>query len=514
MAGSYPPDGSLGTSSARSSRSGFFRSLFKGGDRTGIRTTLTRRQVFLIAALTIGIVIGIALSVGLALGLRKNNSPAEASTKVVLVCLDGFKPEYLNTGLTPRIKDFSKFELRFVNKPAFADIHPPPRLAVDKGVSAKAGLLPVWPAQSFPNQYTMLSGLLPAYHGIVGDYFHVENIDSKNGFTTFARNVSSTVQLPQFWGGVPIWVTLRRANLDVGTVNWPGTSAKPFNVPPTYDQPFNRTQTDGQRVNTLVSWIQGINNADNNRPQAKPVFIATHFRDADANGTVFGPNPSDPRFKEVLERVDRNFALLVDSIDKIGMTDKIDIVLVSDHGIASTPNDPSRHLFYEDYLNLTEVDIVQNRPIAYVYPKASTFDFTAFEASIKDKPNVKVYIRGRTEGAFAYPAEFRSNPNQERIPPIAIMPNEGYTFFYRTERSPDRVNLEKNQLGAGGYDVDAASMIGIFAARGPSFKTAGAVGGDKPVIRTVDIYPLLTKLIGVPAEPNNGTLSVFADMLK
>ncbi|KAJ3216250.1 hypothetical protein HDU67_009760 [Dinochytrium kinnereticum] len=487
----YPPNGSSSSSafaaSNKATGGGFLGKLFKGGDRTGIRTTLTRRQVFLVAALVVGIVVGIALAVGLALGLRKNN-PVSASTKVVLVCLDGYKPEYLNSGLTPNIKNF-----------------------FEKGVSAKGGLLPVFPPQSFPNQYSMLTGLYPAYHGIVGDYFHDPKIPS-NVFTTFARNESGTVNQQVFWGGVPLWVTLRQNNLDVGTVNWPGTSAKPFNTPPTYDQPFNKSQTDAQRVSTLLSWIGGVNNLDGTS-QAKPVFIATHFRDADANGTLFGPDVNNPAFREVLTRVDNNFALLVDGIEKMGLTGSIDVIVVSDHGIASTPNNPANHLFYEDYVDLTQVDIVQNRPMAFVYPKSANFDYNAFAQSIRGKPNVRTYIRGRTD-EFAYPAEYSLDTERSRIPPITILPFEGFTFFYKNESFPTRVSLNRNQLGSAGYVADDPDMLGVFAAKGPSFRSALVVGGDKAVIRTLDVYPLLAKLLGVKAEANNGTLEAFAAMFR
>ncbi|KAI8855361.1 alkaline-phosphatase-like protein [Chytridium lagenaria] len=419
----YPPTSSTAfatSSSSGGNSTGFFKKLFKGGDRTGIRTTLTRRQVFTIAAITVGIVIGIALTVGLTL--------------------------------------------------------------VDKGVSAKAGILPVYPAQSFPNQYSMLTGLYPANHGIIGDYFHVPDVPSNNGFnrfTTFARNESGTVNQPIFWGGVPLWVTIRRNNLDVGT------------HPPTYDQPFNRSQTDRQRVVTLVSWIKGVNLLTNS-VQPKPVFIATHFRDADANGTLFGPDVNSPNFREVLARVDSNFGFILDQIEEIGMTNSIDVVVTSDHGISPTPNNASFHLFYEDFLDLSQVDIVQNRPLTYVYPKSTSFDLNAFAETMRNRGDrVRTYIKGRTD-SFA----------------------EGYTFFYRNESFPDRISLNRNQLGSGGYDVDLPNMLGIFAARGPSFKIAGKLGGDKPEIKTVDMYPLLAKLVGVEPEKSDGRIEVFKDYLK
>ncbi|KAJ3109513.1 hypothetical protein HDU97_005170 [Phlyctochytrium planicorne] len=496
MVRNYPP--SSGLSGDNDSKPSFFKAVFKGGDRTGIRTTLTRRQVFLAAAVVIGIVVGIALAVGLTLGLRKsNNDQSSGPTKVVLICLDGFKPEFINSGLTPNIKKF-----------------------FDEGAVSKNGLVPVFPAQSFPNQYTMLTGLLPAYHGIVGDYFHDDKINSVNPiskFTTFARNESGTVSQDSFWQGIPLWTTLTTNKLPVATVNWPGTSVSNGFSQLHYKLQFDKSQTDAQRVEFLLSWMQGVNLKDG-ASLPKPIFIATHFRDADANGTILGPDVTKQSFKDVLTRVDTNFAAIIAGIEKQSLTSSVDVVVVSDHGLVPTATD--KKVFYEDFFaKIEDVNIVQNRPMALIYPKDG-FDYAAFEKTFPTLPNsanVKLMLKTKKAGeSNAYPKEYLANPAQDRIPPITLVPNEGYTFAYKTENiGLGRVSLNPNQFGAAGYAFDeetGGNMVGVFAGRGPSFKSGFVSGGSK--IRTVDIYPLLTKLIGVKPEVNNGTLEVFADLLK
>ncbi|KAJ3414416.1 hypothetical protein HDV05_006597 [Chytridiales sp. JEL 0842] len=459
---------------------GPFHIFTKRVEPNGIRTTITRRTLFISIAIVLSIVLIVSLSLGLTLGRNNNsrNSNVQSGkyatigyTSAMLLCLDGFRPDYLALGITPNIARF-----------------------IGQGVRGR-GLIPPFPAQSFPAQYSMITGLQPAYHGIVGDYFHDFEVN-QDMINSFGRNDTATVANNAFWYGDPLWVDLQKQGGIAATVNWPGSSASVNALPPRLQLPFNKTMTDAFRVRTIVSWLEGKTLDGDQLPI--PNVVVTHFRAMDVNGTLFGPDTNNPDLLRTLTTLDQNVKTLMDGIDRLGLADKMNIILVSDHGIAAVQ--PTNVIYYEDIFDdLSKYIIVQNRPMGYIYPANRTEDITKLPNKISTTPHLKAFIQGDPFRTF--PPNF-SPDISPRVPPILLLPDEGYYLAFRT---PGRPTLAV-QGGAAGYDPSLVSMLGLFAARGPAFNK----GVEIPTlsIQAVDVYPLLGKLLEMESlAAGNGSLA-------
>ncbi|KAJ3166189.1 hypothetical protein HK101_011972 [Irineochytrium annulatum] len=444
----------------------------------GIRTTMTRRKVYTIAGITIGVVVATALVLGLVLGLKKNNSSNNSSPPltVALIGLDGFRPDYITQAGTPNIWAFFQ-----------------------SGVNSSDGLEPPFPAQSFPSQYAMVTGLNPAFNGIVGDYFHADELDAVNP-SSFNRN-GSGVETQGSWLGTPLWVTLRKAGYVVATAGWPSTEANVGGLAPQLDLAFNKSQTDTFRVDTLLKWCEGKNVDGSSTGTGTPYMIAMHFRILDVNGTANGPGLK----ASALTAADNTFAHFMKGLQDLGLDTTTNVIVVSDHGMASTPltagGTPANIVYYEDLFNVTATPspikwLVHNRPMAYIYlnPGVNAADFTAKWLSI---PNMTYYLK--SGDSHAYPDEFL-NPSSNRIPDIMIVPDEGYVLGYRNTAG---VPFPKVSKGSAGYLNTRPSMRGVFAAKGPLFAKGTSIQGP---VRSADVYNVLARALGVQAEPGNGRL--------
>ncbi|KAJ3351083.1 hypothetical protein HDU83_009274 [Entophlyctis luteolus] len=355
---------------------------------------------------------------------------------------------------------------------------------------------PVFPAQSFPNQYSMVSGLLPVNHGIVGDYFHSTQINAQY-VSSFSRNNSyASVDNPNFWGGTPFWQSIQAAGYASGTVGWPGSEAGINSISPTYQYAFNTSQSDSYRAHVVANWTKGI--GAGGEAIVTPLFIATHFRAMDVSGTAVGPTGST--IKPNLSSVDSAFQIIVDAVKSYSGT--CNVIAVSDHGMAAVNN--SVVLYYEDLFDITSATVVQNRPMAYLYT-SSSFNMSAFQANLANfAGTLTAYVKGVNDAPG-----FQGGG--DRVPDILLLPAEGVVLAYRTLGNPHA----PVSAGSAGYLNTLASMQAVFAGYGPAFVAKGTATSST-VIRTVDVYALLAKIVGngvVAASGVDSSIDGFEGLL-
>ncbi|KAJ3196454.1 hypothetical protein HDU82_001778 [Entophlyctis luteolus] len=421
---------------------------------TGIRTTLTRRQVAIAAAVVVTIVL--ALVLGISIPLARNNSnnssnsggTKSAASLTLLVGIDGFLMDYISETDTPNIYAFFQS-------------------------SAVSSMQPVFPAQSFPNQYSMVSGLLPVNHGIVGDYFHSTQINAQY-----------------------FWQSIQAAGYASGTVGWPGSEAGINSISPTYQYAFNTSQSDSYRAHVVANWTKGL--GAGGEAIVTPLFIATHFRAMDVSGTAVGPTGST--IKPNLSSVDSAFQIIVDAVKSYSGT--CNVIAVSDHGMAAVNN--SVVLYYEDLFDITSATVVQNRPMAYLYT-SSSFNMSAFQANLANfAGTLTAYVKGVNDAPG-----FQGGG--DRVPDILLLPAEGVVLAYRTLGNPHA----PVSAGSAGYLNTLASMQAVFAGYGPAFVAKGTATSST-VIRTVDVYALLAKIVGngvVAASGVDSSIDGFEGLL-
>lgn len=376
---------------------------------------------------------------------RASDSP------VVLISLDGFRWDYcdLHPDETPHLRKLKR-----------------------EGVSAR-GLVPVFPSNTFPNHYSIVTGLYPAHHGIVNN----QMFDPRTG-EFFRYNTAKSSREPQWWGGEPIWITAVKQDKVSGCSYWPGSEAPIGGRQATYWRPFDYfDQTFDARVVRVLEWFA--------KPSAeRPVVITFYIEEANAKGHDFGPD--SPQLVAQLKIIDAQLAELQSRLAAAGLTPNY--VIVSDHGMTSVG--PDRLLILDDYLDLTTVQIEDAGSTIALRPLKGTVE--ELEKSLARMPHAKVYRAENLPERF----HFRDHP---RISPLWILPDEGWRADTRAASQRPRRSGQPLR-GDHGYDPALTTMRGIFLAHGPALKT----GVEIPEVENIHIYNLLCALAKLQPAPNDG----------
>lgn len=378
---------------------------------------------------------------------------------VVLVSIDGFRWDYFDRFPVPTLR----------------------RLAAE-GVRAE-GLIPAFPTKTFPNHYTLVTGLYPANHGIVSNSMYDPVFDA-----SFSLGDREAVQDARWWEGTPIWVTAERAGQRTAAFFWPGSEAPIQGVRPTYWTPYDGRIPGRARVAQVLEWLE--------LPFAeRPTFITLYFSIVDDAGHRHGPDA--PEVAAAVDSVDAWLGELVAGLETRGLLERVDLILTSDHGMAATS--PERVIALDDYLDLRDVRVVDWSPVAMLLPRAGREE-AVYRALRGAHPRLHVYRRDEV------PAELHFRGHR-RIPPIVAIADEGWSISTRErrEREPERF-----RGGAHGYDPRLPSMHGLFLARGPSFRSGEVVAR----FESVHVYPLMAAILGLEPAPHDGDLRQVAHLLR
>ena len=367
--------------------------------------------------------------------------------QVVLVSLDGFRWDYLQ-------------------RPGAVNLR---RLA-QRGVHAER-MIPAFPSLTFPNHYSLVTGLYPEHHGIVSNTMY----DATLG--TFRISDTSAVRNPAWWGGEPIWVTAEKQGLRTGAFFWPGSEAGQGGVRPTRWMRFDDRFPNAARVDSVLAWLT--------LPGDQALsMVALYYSDTDHAGHSFGPDA--PQVDSAIARVDSMIARLVDGIAARGLSGRVNVIVVSDHGMTATP--PERAIFLDDYIDLNDVTIVEASALGQLIPKPGRLD--AVIAALKGRnPHLAVYQRSEVPARFHY----RDNP---RITPIVLVPDTGFMLTTHA-----RFAARRPPPGEHGFDNLMPTMGASFIAAGPAFREGLTV----PPFQNIHVYDLLCRLLRITPAPNDGS---------
>jgi predicted AlkP superfamily pyrophosphatase or phosphodiesterase len=405
-----------------------------------------------------------ALIVAGALGACRTAPPARpaspgappASSTVILLSLDGWRWDYHTKAPLPAIQ----------------------RL-VTGGVRAE-GLVPGFPSKTFPNHYSIVTGLHPGHHGIIGNSMVDSGIDGR-----FMLSNREQVANAAWWGGEPLWVTVIRQGRPAAALFWPGSEAAIGGVRPSEWAPYDGTMPNEQRVDRLLEWLD--------RPiDRRPALLMTYFSDVDDAGHRHGPDSSE--VTEALVRVDRAIGRLLAGLDARGLTGAVNVVLVSDHGMATTSRD--RVIVLSDYLDLASVDVVDANPNLAIVPKTVTAD-EVYARLARAHPHLHVYRKADAPSHWRF--------THPRVPPIVGIADEGWSIVREPIPAANRFSL-----GNHGYDPRVRAMHGLFLASGPAFRRGAVV----PPFDSVDVYGVLARVLGVTPVPNDGNPATATRVLR
>ncbi len=365
---------------------------------------------------------------------------ADRPDPVILISIDGFRPDYLGRGATPVMDGL-------VAGGAFGPMRPS------------------FPSVTFPNHYTLVTGLHPDHHGIVGNRF----TDAELGVFTMASKETG------FWDQAePIWVSAEKAGVRTGTMFWPGSEVEIHGVRPSRWEAFDQSMSGDARVDRILSWLDLP--ADQ-----RPRFETLYFDIVDSAGHRHGPDAAETR--AAVASVDASIGRLVEGLKARGLYDRTLLVLVSDHGMAATS--PDRVVWIDDIIDPAALQIGYGGAVLTADPAPGR------EAEVQQKlvgrhPHMECWNKADVPARLVY----GSNP---RVARIVCLVETGWLTATR-DRPVTRPG------GAHGYDNQAPEMQALFIAHGP-----GVIPGRRLTdLDSVDVQPFLARMLGVTAPQGDG----------
>ena len=375
---------------------------------------------------------------------------------LILISIDGFRADYLDRGYSPNLK-------------ALAD------------GGATGEMHPSFPSLTFPNHYTLVTGLFPDHHGIVENTM----TDTARPGVVFKMSNADAVQ-DRFWwdGATPMWDTVERAGGKTGVEFWPGSEADEQSLRPTYYTHFDNKVTYEARVDQILAWMDLP--ADQ-RPNAYLLYFDT----VDHNGHDFGPDSKE--VDDAITTVDQAIGRLEAGLKARGI--RANQIVVADHGMSQIS--PDRAYFLEDILPAGSYDIKTTGPVASLNP------VPGHEAEIDAKLVNAHFDHMQCWHKAQIPARLHYGTHP-RIPEIVCLADQRWLV------DDTHAKGIGYKAGAHGYDNLAPDMQALFVANGPAFRSNVMV---RPFFN-VDVYDLEMKVLGLTPEPNDGSLFSMKAALK
>ena len=374
---------------------------------------------------------------------------------VILVSLDGFRYDYLNLFRPSNLNSLAA-----------------------SGVRAK-WMIPSFPSKTFPNHYTIATGLYPQDHGIVEN-----NIYDPLFKAVFTLSDRREVENGRWWLGEPIWVTAEKHGQKAASVFYPGTEAEIAGTRPSFWKKYDKEMSNDARVDTLLSWL------DLPRDQ-RPTFLALYFSDPDDAGHEFGPIASETR-KAVLN-VDKEIGRLIMGLKAREIFRQINLIIVSDHGMASVRL-TNAILLDKLFDTILASRIFWTREIVSIFPRAGKEDEIYQSLKRRLPPQGRVYRKAEMPARFHY-------SQSPRIAPLLVLPAEGWILTNRKAFAEMQAKGEtKRSKGGHGYDNQLPSMRAIFIAHGEAFKKGKVVSP----FENIQVYNIMAKILGLKPAVNDG----------
>lgn len=389
----------------------------------------------------------------------------ERTPVTILVSIDGFRADYLTRGVTPNLNALAT-----------------------SGISA--AMHPSFPSKTFPNHWTLVTGMRPDRSGIVSN--NMEDVGRPEQKFTMEDSKD-----PFWWNAAePIWVTAEKAGIHSATMFWPGsnvawggTMARDWpnaitgGVRPEDWWPFDMVIPGSQRVNGVLDWLR--------RPAAtRPRLITLYFDTIDTAGHTYGPDA--PETTRAVADIDATIGSLVAGLNQLDQP--ANLVIVADHGMAGTSR--ARTIAIDQIANPADYRLFESGTFASLYAVPG-HEAALEKALLGPHDHVQCWRKGEIPARFHY----GSNP---RVPPYFCLAEVGWLIAKTTPK-------KDGDLGNHGYDNMAPEMNALFVAAGPNIKPAGAL----PSFDNVDVEPLLRDLLGLPqASGLDGDDTPFKGVLR
>ncbi|XP_056419288.1 ectonucleotide pyrophosphatase/phosphodiesterase family member 3 [Hyla sarda] len=375
---------------------------------------------------------------------------------VILFSLDGFRAEYLQTwgDLMPTINKLKKC-----------------------GTHSKY-MRSVYPTKTFPNHYTIVTGLYPESNGIIDNNMYDYNMNMAFSLSGQGKFNAS------WWLGQPVWLTAMYQGLKAGTFFWPGSDVAVNGTYPTYYKLYNGSVAYEERIQTILQWLD--------LPKDKrPDFYTLYIEEPDSSGHTYGPVSGG--VIQALIRADKTIAMLMDGLKQRNLHNCVNLLLVADHGMEKTYCEQLE--FMTNYFPSINFFYLYDGPAARIRARNVPQDYLTFDSEgvvknltcRKTDQHFKPYMKHDLPKRFHYANHIRIDKVHLYVDrQWLVVRDNTYTF-----------------CGGGnhGYDNEFKSMEAIFIGHGPGFKKKVEVDS----FDNIELYNLMCDLLKIHPAPNNGT---------
>jgi len=379
---------------------------------------------------------------------------------LILISIDGFRWDYQDLYETPALDWIA-----------------------ENGVRADA-MIPVFPTLTFPNHYSIATGLYPANHKLVGNRF--PNAD-RSAF--YSLSDWKAVQEGSWYGGRPIWVAAEENGMVSAAYYFVGTEAPINNVPLTYWHQFDASVPGEARVDKVLEWLSM---SDDKRPH----MITLYFEDVDTATHNHGPGSRESIAS--IERTDGYLSKLMAGIEELSVKDETYIVVVSDHGQGAFIQD-QQPFIVENVTDLDDMIVVDHGTAAFLYLQEPN---PARARDVRDAVNA-TWRHGTAYLRQDMPADWQV-PVDSHFADITLQADPGYAVA-----STNSLARHKS-LGDHGWAREFKDMHGIFLATGPRLPQGKRI----PELNNIDVYPLMMEVLGLPiTTPIDGDRNLLPNLL-
>ena len=388
---------------------------------------------------------------------RKNSPEQITKPYVILISADGFRADFTELYEAKKLQALSK-----------------------QGIRGKY-MIPSYPSVTFPNHYSIVTGLYPSHHGLVDNSY----IDVPTG-AFYNMGNKKMVAEGKWYGGTPLWVLAEQQKMISASFYWVGSEADIQGIKPTYHYIYNEKIDIARRIKAVKEWLS--------LPEDKrPHFITFYFSDVDHDAHTYGPD--DIRVKKSVQFVDSSINALQESLSSLQLP--INYIFVSDHGMAKVDNVNTKPL--PSSIDTAYFKVPWGDTQLHLYAKDKSKVESTYNALKKDT-SVTVYTLDETPAYWHYK---KADDKFNRLGDLIVVPHFPKVF-----------NLSKGKasLGKHGFDNHMPEMRASFMAWGPAFKKGKVIEG----FENVNIYPIIAHVLGLEFDENkiDGKLNVLKPILK
>ncbi|WP_293745640.1 ectonucleotide pyrophosphatase/phosphodiesterase [uncultured Paraglaciecola sp.] len=362
---------------------------------------------------------------------------------------------------------------------------PAPSLQALANTGVRANMIPAMPTKTFVNFYSLATGLHPKHHGFISNYPYDRQLSRK-------FNRQTDVSDPKWWGGEPIWITAEKQGIKTATYFWVGSEVEIDGVRPSFWKPYQQDKDYSARVEEVLGWLA--------LPEKQsPRLVTLYFSAVDTASHTYGVGSSQER--AAVAKVDKHIGDLLAGLNKLGLSEQTNIVVVADHGMANLSD--QRVINIDSWLDLSAFVIPDwsdeknsvHAPFLNLYAQPQVVD-AAYQKLYKAHPNMRVLRRGD------FPTNYHFD-HPQREPDLMLLADSGWSIYASRDKSRPQPMLQLGRsIATHGYDNQDPLMHATFIANGPAFEKEMMA---KP-FDNIEVYGLLACALNIKPAKTDGNV--------